>query len=234
MRTIHYVLGAVAVLLAGAVVAALKCRPHAYPDPGRFEDSIREFEEIDRTNPPPRGAIGVTGSSSIDQWYHRMPADLAPLPVIPRGFGGSNLNDLQHFAPRIVLPYQPRAVVIYEGDNDLFAGIAPRTVRVRFEALVAWLHRKLPGARIYYISTKPSPRRASLWPKTVKLNASIRAVCDRDPLLTYIDVATPMLGPDGQPRSELFKEDKLHMNDAGYDLWTRVIKPVLLEKEDAK
>ena len=32
-----------------------------------------------------------------------------------------------------------------------------------------------------------------------------------------------MLGPDGQPRPEIFLDDGLHMNAQGYTIWTNLV-----------
>src|SRR3981189_2596833 len=83
-----------------------------------WEPSIRKFEEQDNVNPPKLGSIVFTGSSSIARW-ETLAEEMKPLDVINRGFGGSQYSDLNQFAKRIVIAYPPRAVVIYEGDNDL-------------------------------------------------------------------------------------------------------------------
>ena len=45
--------------------------------------------------------------------------------------------------------------------------------------------------------------------------------------LGYIDIFTPMLGAGGTPQKELFIEDGLHLNDKGYELWTKVVGEAL-------
>ncbi|MDP7454994.1 MAG: hypothetical protein QGF62_00260, partial [Gammaproteobacteria bacterium] len=87
-------------------------------DPTRFEDAIARFEAADKVSPPPAGAIVLTGSSSIARWNNQAQAALAPLTVIPRGFGGSVMEDALYFLDRVALTYKPRAILIYEGDND--------------------------------------------------------------------------------------------------------------------
>ena len=229
----------VAAVLLGCAALAQDVSPGVaaagvgYANPTNFEKSIRDFEAADRTNTPPSGAIVVAGSSSIRMWHGQMRGDLAPLTVIPRGFGGSTMNDLLYYAPRVIVAYKPRAVVVYEGDNDLARGIAPSNVVAKFTELVALLHRELPAARIYYMACKPSPRRVALWPKAVALNDSIRRLCEQDSLLSYIDVATPLLDAAGQPRAELFGKDRLHMVRAGYEVWAGIVKPALMAREAA-
>lgn len=202
-----------------------------YGDPMRFEKHISRFEKLDQQSQPPTGAVVCVGSSSIRMWHKRIVGDLAPLTVVPRGFGGSNMNDLLHYADRVVLAYRPRAVLIYEGDNDIGQGISPQRIALTFDELVGKIHLELPACRIYVLSIKPSLRRWSLWPKMVKANQLLEQACERDGRLTFIDVASPMLGSDGKPRPELFIRDELHLNEAGYDLWRGVVRPVLVERE---
>lgn len=202
-----------------------------YGDPTRFEKAIARFEAADAQARPPGGAVLCVGSSSIRMWHGNLAEDLSPLTVIGRGFGGSNMNDLLHYADRVVLPYRPRAVLIYEGDNDISQGVSPRQIARTFEELVDVIHGELPGCRIYMLSIKPSLARWEMWPQMVEANRLLAKVCDRDRRLTYIDIAGPMLGEDGRPRAELFVKDRLHMNRAGYEDWRDVVRPVVVEAE---
>ncbi len=200
-------------------------------DPTRFEESILRFEATDSEQPPPKDAIVCIGSSSIRGWHPTIEKDLAPLTVIPRGFGGSNMNDALHYADRIVLPYKPRAIVLYEGDNDIAQGIKPKTIADTFRLFLEKIHEKLPDCRIYFLSIKPSIKRWHLWPKMKAANRLIAAACSKDGRLNYVDVASGMLNNEGNPRKEIFQEDDLHMTQAGYTLWQNALKPILLEAE---
>ena len=64
-------------------------------------------------------------------------------------------------------------------------------------------------------------------------NAMIQDYCRAKPGFTYIDVWPQLLDGNGQVRPELFMEDELHLNSAGYDRWTAAIAPVLLRGEAA-
>ena len=229
-----------AVLAVLAVLAALPApagepapaeSPPAYPSPERFAGDIAAFEAADRAEPPPRGAIVGAGSSSMRGWHENIREDLAPLTVIPRGFGGSTMHDLLHYADRIVLPYRPRAVLLYEGDNDIAEGIPPRTVADTFGELTRKIHAALPGCRIYALAIKPSRARWDMWPRMKEANRLVASACAGDLRLTFVDVASPMLGEDGQPRPELFLPDNLHLNRRGYELWRDILRPVLLQRE---
>lgn len=219
-------------LLIGAI-SAKAALAQGLPDPARFEDTIRQFEAQDEISPPPRGAIVLTGSSSITRWNERSVADLAPLTVIPRGFGGSVMNDVLHYLDRIVLAYEPRAVLIYEGDND--TGIEnpiPRDVILdQLTQIIDRIHEKLPETRIYVLSVKPSILRWGVWPEAQAVSAGYKAIADRDPLVYYVDVAEPFLNADGSVMDDVFVEDNLHHNELGTLIWGSVIRAALMPIE---
>jgi lysophospholipase L1-like esterase len=191
----------------------------------RWEKEVAAFEERDRKQPPPKNGVVFVGSSSIRLW------DLAKsfpgLDAVNRGFGGSELADAVHFAPRLVLKHAPRLIVLYAGDNDLAAGKSPEKVFADFRAFVRAVHQALPKARIIFLPVKPSPRRWPLIGKMRQVNALVAAYCKRDERLRYVDVATPLLGADGRPRPELFARDGLHLNERGYALWASILRPHL-------
>ena len=192
------------------------------PSGNKWETEIKKFEESDKKNPPPRGAVVFIGSSSIRLWQS-LSVDFPGIKVINRGFGGSELADSTYYVDRIVIPYQPRMIVLYAGDNDLANGKTPLQVFEDYKAFVARVQRKLPATKIAFISIKPSPSRASLLQSMKDANGLIKAYASHDKRLIYIDVFTPMLGKDGSARPELFGPDRLHMNSAGYRLWKLVV-----------
>jgi lysophospholipase L1-like esterase len=222
------------ILLAARLAAGEPAdrKPGEYGDPTRMEKEIKAFEAADAKAKPPEGAIVCTGSSSMRGWRGTIQEDLAPLTVIPRGFGGSNTNDLLHFADRVVLAYQPRAVVVYEGDNDIKAGIPPEKIAATFKAFVEKVHARLPEARVYVLSIKPSPSRWELWPAMQATNELLKAQCEGNRLLTYIDVAAGMLDGNGQPKPDLYQQDRLHLVRKGYEIWRDAVRPVLLAAEE--
>jgi lysophospholipase L1-like esterase len=202
-------------------------------DPARFSDAIAAFEAEDQADPPPPGAIVATGSSSIRRWQS-IKEDLAPLTVIPRGFGGSTMADLLHYVDRIVIPYEPRAVVIYEGDNDTGSFfVAPQKVVDQFGMIVEKIHAALPETRVYVLSVKPSVLREAYWGSATEANELLQKMVADNDLLTYIDVATPFLQPDGAVMTDIFIEDGLHLNEKGTKIWGETIKAALLAGGEA-
>jgi len=191
----------------------------------RWEEHVRKFEQMDRHAPPPPGGILFVGSSSIVRW--NLKQFFPDLPVINRGFGGSHLSDVVYFADRIVLPYQPKIIVLYAGDNDLAAGKTPEQVAADYEAFVKKVHQTLPKTRIIYISIKPSIARWHLIEKIRQANALIAARAGKDDRLLVVNIEKAMLGPDGTPKKELFQKDGLHLSEAGYKIWADLLRPHL-------
>jgi lysophospholipase L1-like esterase len=201
-------------------------------DPLRFEKDMAAFDAEDKASMPPAGAIVITGSSSVRRWHPTIKQDLAPLTIVPRGFGGSTMQDALHWIERLTVPYKPRAVVVYEGDNDTGTWNVPaEKIVAQFEEIVARIHKALPQTRIYVISIKPSVSRWATWPEAVKANQMLKALPAKDKLVTYIDVATPMLQPNGQVMTDIFVEDNLHLNEKGYKIWTEAVRAVLIPAE---
>jgi lysophospholipase L1-like esterase len=196
----------------------------AVPPKPLFEDDIEAFEAADRAHAPPQGAVLFVGSSSIRFW-DTLERDFPGVPVINRGFGGSSIADCIWYADRIVIPYHPRRIVFYAGDNDVAAGRKPEEVRDDFRRFVEKVRRALPGVPIVFVSIKPSLERWKLVDRMKKSNELIRKYAASSDKITYIDVFAPMLGADGRPRKELFRADGLHMTPAGYALWARLLRP---------
>ena len=215
------------------VTFSIQLQAQQLPNPERFEEAIRGFEEQDRVSPPREGAIVLTGSSSIARWNNQAEAALAPLTVIPRGFGGSVMNDVLHYLDRVVLTYKPRAILIYEGDNDTGSRnpIPTEMILDQLRQIVDSVREELPATRIYVLSVKPSILRWNAWPVARQVNTGYKEIADNDPLVYYVDVATPFLNGDGSVMTDIFVDDNLHLNDLGNSIWGATIKAALMPME---
>lgn len=199
---------------------------HLHVSPySRFEKDIAAFEKADRASAPKPGGVVFVGSSSIRMWKS-LKDDFPGTATVHRGFGGSQMVDTIMYAHRIITPYRPRKVVVYEGDNDMNAGKGPAHVLRNFKTLVQTIHSRVPDAEIGFIAIKPSRARWKLWPEMDKANKMIADFAAKHPKVTYFDIATPMLGEnDTIPSPDWFIKDGLHMKPKGYELWTRIVKP---------
>lgn len=198
----------------------------ATKDPAqRWEENIRQFEQWDSKNTFPSDAVLFVGSSSIRMWPTR--ECFEGFSVINRGFGGSQTSDVNYYADRIVLPYKPRVIVFYAGDNDIAAGKDAQRVFDDYKKFVALVHEKLPATRIIYVGIKPSRNRWSLWPEMNRANMMIKDFSEKNGQLFYFDSASPIMGSDGKPDIILFRNDRLHLNDKGYKAWTKPLRPII-------
>ncbi len=191
-----------------------------------WEKEISAFEQSDRTKPPPQKALVFTGSSTIQRWK-TMAEDLPNHKVINRGFGGSQIVDATHFADRIIIPYQPKMVLLRSGGNDIFAGKPPEQVFQDFKDFVAKIHSKLPKTEIVYIALSPSVARWNNADKEKSLNLMVLEFTKKNKRVKYLDDADVSLGKDGKPRPELFVEDKLHFNAEGNKLFAARVRKFL-------
>ncbi|UCD49599.1 MAG: hypothetical protein JSW27_18960 [Phycisphaerales bacterium] len=213
------------VVLCTVTVSWVGAADVADPDPNRFEKEIASFVAWDSKNAIPADPILFVGSSSIRMWKTR--ESFPQLPVVNRGFGGSHISDVVHFSDRIVLPYAPKLIVFYAGDNDVAGGKSASQVLCDYRRFVELVHATLPDTRIIFITIKPSGSRWSLWPEMHTANNLIKAFSEKSGRLFFADLGTPLLGAGGKPDDNLFLKDRLHLNAKGYRVWTKALEPII-------
>jgi lysophospholipase L1-like esterase len=223
---------ALLIMLCSCLVLSAQEKPAVKNPAEKWENDIRQFEQWDSKNTFPSNAVLFVGSSSIRLWRTR--DCFEGFAVINRGFGGSQISDVNYYIGRIVLPYMPKVIVFYAGDNDVAAGKSAEQVFDDYKHFVKLVHKNLPGTGIIYIGIKPSRSRWSLWPAMNEANGMIRDFSSKDSLLYYFDSATPILSSDGKPDATLFLKDQLHLNNKGYDAWTRLLRPVIKKALDQR
>jgi lysophospholipase L1-like esterase len=210
------------------LVALLAASPTvALQTEDRWEKYVAAFEEADRLSPPPKGEIVFVGSSTIHRWD--VASYFPDLKIINRGIDGTELADAVRYLDRLVLKHEPRLVVVYAGDNDISGGKLSEQISVDFERLVRGVHAKLPQTRILYIGIKPSTLRWLQVDRMRLANDVIRTICQRDDRLAFLDFDNLMLGWDEKPRQNLYVADGLHLSPLGYQIWTAVLRPYLVE-----
>jgi lysophospholipase L1-like esterase len=211
---------------AGQAAAPAPGRAQQAHDFARWEKDVAAFEAADRISPPPKGGILFVGSSTIVRWK-TLQQDFPNQPIVNRGFGGNQIVDSTHFADRIIFPYEPRMIFLRAGGNDIHAGKSPEQVFEEFRQFVATVHAKLPKTEIVYISLAPSIARWEEREATRALNALVAGYVKRTPRLEYIETYDMSLDDKGQPRPEVFVEDKLHFSPEGYRLLVERVRPYM-------
>lgn len=192
------------------------------PRAERWEKEIAGLEKRQLAAKPEKGGIVFVGSSTIRLWdTAKAFPEWKP---INSGFGGSEIRDSTMFADRIVLVHEPRAIVLYAGDNDVAAGRKPEQVADDFRGFIEVIHKKLPKAKIHFISIKPSLSRLKQLETQSKANELVKEICNKDERLNYIDIVGPMLGEDGKPKAGLFVLDGLHLSAKGYEILNEAVR----------
>jgi lysophospholipase L1-like esterase len=221
-RAIFAVLAMEAILLSGASHA--QAQSPALQD--RFEKKVLEYEAADRASAPPQGAILFAGDSQFYRWK-TIQEDLPDYTLLNRGIDSFQLADLTHYADRLVTPYKPRLIVLHVGGNDIHNGKAPAQVLADFKAFVTLVRARLPGVPIIYSSITPSPGRWDEAPRRRETNRAIQQYIAGQANLEFIDLWDAMLSADGQPREDIWVEDRVHPNHAGYLIRVKLTRPLL-------
>lgn len=214
-----------------ALALALVAQPAPAPKdadaarPARWEKEVAAIEKRLKDAPPKEGGVVFAGSSSTRLW--KLGESFPGKGYVNVGFGGSEVRDSTHFAPRLVAPLRPKAVVLYAGDNDIAAGRTAAQVAADFKAFVAAVRKDAPDCKVLFIAVKPSPARWKRFDEQKTANALVKAACDADPKLAFVDVTPLMLGPDGMPIPDLYAKDGLHLSPAGYARWTTAVAEAL-------
>lgn len=211
-------------VIALTVLAFAPLQALARTQQDKWAKEMAAFEEQDKKDPAIGGIVFV-GSSSIRLWD--LEKSFPEMPVLNRGFGGSEIPDSVAHADLLVIRHKPRTVIFYAGDNDIANGRSPQQVFEDYKAFVTKVRAALPDTRIAFIGIKPSIQRWAMIDKIRAANALVRTFAERDDKLGYIDVDGPMLGWDEKPRKELFIADGLHMTPKGYEIWTNLVRPFL-------
>ncbi len=191
-----------------------------------FDNEIRDFKHKDSLSFPKRNGILFIGSSSFRLWddlEQRFPGKR----IIKRGVGGCELSNIVNFyTPYILFPYHPRKIFIYAGENDIAYGHSTDSVIINFKKLYRKIHSKLPSAKVYYLSIKPSPSRVKFQDADLRANEQIKKFIRYRTNWKYLDMNTSIYKPGTtQPDSSLFRPDYLHLNSKGYDRWQKVLEP---------
>jgi lysophospholipase L1-like esterase len=225
-------------LLRGALLLAL-CLPflgRTEPLPTdlqRFATEISAYERADAAQPPAQGQILFLGSSTIRMWQ-TMAQDFPKHRVLNRGFGGARISEVTLNLNRIAVPYVPRQIVFFAGGNDLADGHSPEQVVADFQAFVEFARKQMPYISITYIGIYHNPFRWHLREKFRAANDLLSAYCRRTPDVEFIETFPSFLGVDGRPRKELFADDQLHLNAAGYAILADLVRSHLIAEPNLR
>lgn len=199
-------------------------------DPLVWEDAIAALEADTKGTHPPGQAVVFVGSSSIRFWK-TLHADMEPIPVVQHGFGGAKLNDVVHYADRLVTNYKPRAVIVFAGTNDITprASKTPDTLLASYQAFIERVTQHDKQLQVYFIGITPSVMRWEVWPIARQANQLIQQWIDTQDNLHFIDTSVGLLDEKGEVVAEHYVFDGLHLSEKGYSIWARIIRKRLVD-----
>jgi len=189
----------------------------------RFENEIKAYEAKDRTKPVRPGETLFVGSSTFRLWPN-LEKEFQNEHAVNRAFGGATIDEINHYAKRIVIPYKPSRIVFYAGTNDLADGDSAKDVYQDFLEFERIVHKALPNTKIYFVSVNPGPSRVKLQKLYDETNRLVSAEAQRSHKFKFVDIRPVMYDSNGRLKEQLFGFDRLHMNKAGQDLWEPIIR----------
>ena len=193
-----------------------------------FEQEVRRLSaQLDSLGWNP-GTTVVTGSSTIRMW-RSLPEISGREVVLNTGFGGSKAADLERYLFPLVLKFNPKRVFIYEGDNDLWAGVPAAEILQSLKKIVTRIHLVDPGTEIILIGAKPSPSRWEKKENYLAFNQLLKDYCDQTEQVSYQDTWKALIDSQGNPRPELYIQDQLHLNVKGYLVWNQLFAPYFVK-----
>jgi lysophospholipase L1-like esterase len=196
------------------------------PSTNRFERNVKAYEDADRATPPPKNAILLVGDSQFFRWK-TLAEDLPGHTIINRGVDSFQFSDVLEFFDRLVLPYQPRLIVLHVGGNDVNTGKTPDRILADFQAFVAKVRQTQPEVPIIFSSITPGPGRWNQAEIRTQTNKRVQEYIATQKNLHFLDLWTPMLTPDGQPREDLWVADRIHPNQVGYQIRAKLMLPLI-------
>lgn len=191
----------------------------------KYENDIAAFERLDKIEKYADNSVLFVGSSSIRLWS-TIAEDVAPYPVIQRGFGGSRTPDVVQYLERIAYPHQFSAIVIFVA-NDITGSandLTPKETRDNYQEMVRIIRDKYKHQPIFIIEITPSQSRWKYWSQIRQTNLLLKKLCRKGKNTYFIETAGHFLNERSEPRNELFRDDHLHLNRDGYLVWGKLIK----------
>ena len=198
------------------------------PEVMSWDNDIRKFEQLDKIEKYPGDAILFAGSSSIRLWTNPE-KDMEPYHIIQRGYGGAKLSDFAVYAGRILDPHPCGAIVLFVA-NDITGteeDKTPQEVSSLFRNILKTIRAEHPVTPVFWIEITPTESRWKVWPRIQESNALIKNVCEKNKNTYFISTSYAFLNERGLPKEELFRDDKLHLSDRGYAVWTEIIRKEL-------
>lgn len=167
--------------------------------------------------PPKRIVLlgdSITEYGMWDEWFEGRP-------MLNRGIGGE--TSAQVLARLDTAIWEPLAVLLLIGTNDLSIGVPEDEIVANIRAILDGVERRAAGTPVILQSVMP--RNARFRDEVVLLNRRLeRLVADAPDHVRYLDL-WPALADVGGSLKAAYSLDHLHLNGDGYRAWVQVLEP---------
>jgi len=172
--------------------------------------------------------------------------------VVNHGFGTSTTEERLYYYDRLVRPWEPRALVLATWGNDSMYGYSPEQSMHATAQLLAWARADFPGIKLFLVEMHPTAKMKKdteirpgvmlpdKWNNKLRETNSIREMLkiyadthEDTTLITLWDkpgfFEEGHVGDFRYVRDELFMDDMVHPNQAGYDILGPIFREALDE-----
>jgi lysophospholipase L1-like esterase len=209
------------ILLIVIILVYIKANSHK-DNPAFFRFFINGYRNLDKKSGIKTCENVFTGSSVMKFW-ESLESDLQPNIVINRAIPGTKINEISFYVDDLVNKYNPKKVFLYAGSNDI-QGDKPKTADQVLDGFINFVNkvkRENEGVKIYYISIIVSPAKTRMRNRKEieDANNKIMNFCQSNEGLAFIDLTKDFLDDRGNPKEDLFKQDKIHLQTEAYGIW---------------
>lgn len=171
----------------------------------------------------PDNPIALYGSSSFRIWSS-LTEDLGSLDIVNLGFGGGTYLSAIYYLDQLLVPLNPTKVLLYFGENDIASdGLKAETALRHLHDLRHRISQALPLAEVAVLAIKPSPARWIYRHEFDLFNQLARDWCNDRSQTTWLDPNAGLIGENGLPMFRYYLPDLVHLNAAGYAVWSEAL-----------
>lgn len=172
----------------------------------------------------------ITDLYILDEHY----ADL-PLATYNRGIGGDYTDGVLGRLDVSLFDIAPSRVVLMIGTNDINWGSSEDTILANYEKILDAIYAALPDVELYCMSIIPQNTQLMEY-STIDVHATTQKILSINPKIkelaegkgaTYLDLFS-RLADENNHLIRAYSDDGLHLNKAGLDVWTELLKPYLI------
>lgn len=208
----------------------------------RLEDFVVEIE----SRPVEKGKIIFYGDSSFTRWQPKygnvnlhdviLGSDGSKA-CLNHGIGGSTAEELLYYYPRLIRAYEPRAIVLQAFCNDRDVSYNASEVVYLQARLLEYARQDFHGIKLYVCDVRPLSMFVgelcwlALGSALREYNELIGDYCKKhDDCILIRHAADPVFFEEGfagdydHPRKDIFIDDRVHYNSAGYELYANFFR----------